>query len=126
MGTALRKPAPWIEDRFGVAVRTGFRRTDENTGRMVEMFLCAHNRGRSNPTVADQSYAFFAEIEGDSVECGDCSKRHPVIDFLEAEKRKLIVTRNPGSAEDGICSSAVDIAKAIRQAARPKKSTARV
>ena len=29
---------------------------------MVEMFLCPHNCGEANPTVEDQSVAFFAEL----------------------------------------------------------------
>lgn len=129
MGTALRKPAPWVEARFGVAVRTGFRCTDESTGRTVEMLLCPHNRGKANPTVPDQSGAFFAEVEGGTVYCTDCSKRHPVIDFSEAEEQGLIATRdtdaNRESGADGVCASAVDIARAIRLSARGKRATAR-
>jgi hypothetical protein len=125
MGTALRKPAPWIEPRFGVAVRTGFRHTDENTGRTVEIFLCPGKLARDDTPY--QSHSFFAELEGESVKCPDCSKRHPVIDFLEAEKRGFIVTRETtgSDASDSIYATAPDMAKAIRQAARPKRATAR-
>ena len=41
-----------VEDRFAVAVSTGFRRTDPATGRTVELFLCPQKGGGGRP---DQS-----------------------------------------------------------------------
>jgi hypothetical protein len=122
---APRESSSWLDDRFGVAVRTGFRRTDENTGRTIEMLLCP-DRDTRDATVGDQSQAFFAELKGDNVNCGLCSRRHPVIDFFDAEKRGFIVTNNAdGGDEDCINASARDVAEAIRLAARPKRATAK-
>jgi hypothetical protein len=118
---ALETP-PWVEEHFGFIVRTGFRRTDESTGRTVELLLCPGKHGNT----PDQSYALFAELEGGSVDCNLCSEHHPVIDFADAVARGFIVASFTGmDYSEAINATAHDMAEAIRDAARPKRGVSR-
>ena len=128
---ALQNPPPYVEGRFGVAVSTGFRRTEKKSGRTVELFLCPRYYGAQKSP--DQSRVIYAELEGDEVDCSNCSERHPVVDFFDAEAQGFIATRNDdGNDGDLISASAQDMAEAIRgkpslepRARRPLKATKR-
>jgi hypothetical protein len=112
-----------VEERFGVAVSTGFRRTDPATGRTVELFLCPQKWLGDRP---DQSQGFVAELKGGRARCPDCEESHPVVEFSDAVVRGFIVAKyvedKDGNADgrEGVNFGAAEIARGIRMIAGPK------
>jgi hypothetical protein len=103
--------------RIGVAVITGFQRTDTNTGRTVELFLCPSLTSGGSP---DQSGGFFAERRGASVRCRYCATKHSLVEFFDAAARGLIVTSYTGENNlEGVSIDTYDMARAVQQAAKP-------
>jgi hypothetical protein len=112
-----------VDDRFGVAVSTGFRRTDPATGRTAEFLLCPEKGPKGSP---EQSSGFVAEVKGGRARCPYCESSHPVVDFFDAEARGFIVAKDTGQAYSEAVNFAADlIADGIRMISRPAKRTAR-
>jgi len=104
---ARSEPTRWM-----AAIRTGLRRTDERTGRTVELIVCSELRETDyapNASIDTNGGFFVEELATDTkrVRCRRCRAQHRVIDPFAA------IVEGRISGEDGTDISTIAIPSAV-------------
>jgi hypothetical protein len=114
-------------EKHFLAIRTGFRRTDERSGRSVEMFLCSSSEETQHAPHVTSPDVFFVYADDYAYElasrrrvfCSVCSKTHRTADVFDAIMWGRLST-DEGADASMANLSATDLVEAVVETARPK------
>lgn len=122
-----RPPAAKEPEKDFAAIRTGFQRTDERTGRTLQIFICSEMEETKYDGMrpSEQPWIFFCEADqasGSRVFCSLCHKRHRVVSMIDSIIQGRIHVR---VNDDGWAATinSQDLIAAVLEAARPKAVT---